>query len=135
MASSGGGGEPAGVEEVWKRLQSRPGVLGVLVVADGIAIRSTFDGAASVTYAALASHLVTKSRAALRRLGGGGGGAGVGGVGLGGAGGGGGAGDDELRTLRCRSRKNEVIICPHVERGTDMCLVVVQAPGVADAAA
>lgn len=100
-------GEPAGVDEVWKRLQSRPGVVGLLVVADGIAVRSTFGHDASVAYAALVSQLVAKSRAVLRRLGG---------------------ADDELRTLRCRSRAHEIVCCPHLERGAELCLIVVQAP-------
>lgn len=107
------GSEPAAVDEVWKRLQSHAGVKGLLVInGDGIAVRSTFDAAATVAHAALVSGLASKARSAVKRLGG---------------------GDDELRTLRVRSRAHELIVCPHYERGAEYLLVVVQTPA-ADAA-
>lgn len=99
--------EIVAVEETFKRLQSHKGVVGVLVVnGDGIAVRSTLDSDASVAYAALVSQFVTKARCAVRGL----------------------AADDELRFVRLRSRKHEVLVAPHFERGHEYALVVVQEP-------
>jgi dynein light chain roadblock-type len=59
----------AAVDEAFKRLQSHKGVLGAIVVnADGIAIRSTFDNDVTVQYAALVTHFTTKARSAVRKL-------------------------------------------------------------------
>lgn len=83
------GAEPAAVDEMWKRLQSHAGVVGVLIVnGDGIGIRSTFDAPATVALAALVSQFTVKARGAVKALSG---------------------DDDELRTLRVRSRSNELI--------------------------
>ncbi|GBF97800.1 dynein light chain roadblock-type 2 [Raphidocelis subcapitata] len=98
--------EIAAVEETFKRLQSHRGVLGVLVVnGDGIAIRSTFDNETTVAYAALVSGFTVKARRAVRQL----------------------DADNELRFLRIRSRKHEIMVAPEFERG-EYALVVVQDP-------
>jgi len=57
------------VEETFKRLQSHKGVQGVVVInADGIAIKSTFDNDVTVQYAALVSHFTVKSRGVVHKL-------------------------------------------------------------------
>ena len=61
--------DASAVEETFKRLQSHKGVIGVVVInADGIAIKSTFDNDVTVQYAALVSHFTTKSRSVVRKL-------------------------------------------------------------------
>jgi dynein light chain roadblock-type len=100
------GAEVAAVEETFKRLQSHRGVLGVLVLnADGIAIRSTMDSDATVQHAALASQFTVKARGVVKQL----------------------DADNELRFLRIRSRKHEIMIAPD-ERSREYYLVVVQDP-------
>ena len=56
-------------EDTMKRLSSHAGVLGVLVInADGIPVKSTFDDALSVQYAGLVSSFTTKARSAVKKL-------------------------------------------------------------------
>jgi dynein light chain roadblock-type len=101
------GTEIAAVEETFKRLQSHKGVLGVLVLnADGISIRSTFDNDTTVQYAALVSQFTVKARGAVRQL----------------------DPDNELRFLRIRSKKHEIMIAPEFEKSREYYLVVVQDP-------
>jgi dynein light chain roadblock-type len=101
--------DAAAVDETFKRLQSHKGVLGALVVnGDGIAIRTTFENDITVQYAALVSGFVNKSRAAVRQL----------------------DSENELRFLRIRSKKHEVMIAPEFGKNHDYYLVVVQDPAV-----
>jgi dynein light chain roadblock-type len=107
MAAPPPGAEVASVEETFKRIQSHRGVLGALVVnADGVAVRSTFDPDTTVQYAALVSQLTFKARGAVKRLG----------------------PDDELRFLRVRSRRHEIMVAPEFDKGREYQLVVVQDP-------
>jgi dynein light chain roadblock-type len=100
-------GDIAAVEETFKRLQSHKGVIGVIVInADGIAIRTTFDNEITVQYAALVSHFTLKARSAVRRL----------------------DSDNELKFLRIRSKKHEIMIAPEFDRNNEYYLVVVQDP-------
>ncbi|KAI8465555.1 MAG: flagellar outer dynein arm light chain 7 [Monoraphidium minutum] len=101
------GSEIAAAEETFKRLQSHKGVLGVLAInADGIAIRSTFDNETTVQYAALVSQFTVKARGVVRAL----------------------DADNELRFLRIRSKKHEIMIAPEFEKNREYYLVVVQDP-------
>jgi dynein light chain roadblock-type len=99
--------EAAAVEETFKRLQSHKGVLGVVVInMDGIAIKSTFDNDLTVQYAALVSHFTGKSRSAVKKL----------------------DPENELKFIRIRSKKHEIMIAPEFERNCEYYLVVVQDP-------
>jgi dynein light chain roadblock-type len=101
--------EVAAVEETFKRLQSHRGVEGVLVVnADGVAIRSTLNAQQTVAYAALAARFAAAARRAVKALSS--------------------PADDELRLLRIRGRRHEVVLAPEFDRAREYCLVVVQAP-------
>lgn len=89
----------AAVDETFKRLQSHKGVLGVIVVnSDGIAIRTTFDNDLTVQYAALVSHFTVKARAAVRKL----------------------DAENELKFLRIRSQKHEIMIAPEFEKNSEV---------------
>lgn len=95
------------MEETFKRLQSHKGVIGIIVInADGIAIRSTLDNELTVQYAALVSHFTVKARSAVRKL----------------------DGENELKFLRIRSKKHEIMIAPEFEKSHEYYLVVVQDP-------
>jgi dynein light chain roadblock-type len=97
----------AAVEETFKRLQSHKGVRGVIVInADGIAVRSTLDAEATVAYAALMSRFTVRARAVVRDL----------------------DAENELKFVRVRSRKHEIMIAPEFDRGREYYLVVVQDP-------
>ncbi len=97
----------AAVEETFKRVQSHKGVLGVLVVnADGIAIRSTFDNDTTVAYASLVSFFTVKARGLVKQL----------------------DMENELKFVRVRSKKHEIMIAPEFEPGHEYYLVVVQDP-------
>lgn len=99
--------EIAAVEETFKRIQSHKGVQGVLVLnADGISIRSTFDNDTTVQYAALVSQFTVKARGVVKQL----------------------DSDNELRFLRIRSKKHEIMIAPEFEKSREYYLVVVQDP-------
>ena len=98
------------VEESFKRISSHKGILGILVInADGIPIRTTLESNLTVQYAALASRLTAKARSAVKHLN---------------------KGDpeDELQTLRIRSKKHEIIISPAFDKGHEYQLIVVQHP-------
>ncbi|KAK9866869.1 hypothetical protein WJX84_003368 [Apatococcus fuscideae] len=98
------------VEETFKRISSHKGILGIVVInADGIPIRTTLENNLTVQYAALASRLTAKARSAVKQLN---------------------KGDreDELATLRIRSKKHEIIINPAFEKGHEYQLIVVQNP-------
>ncbi len=57
------------VEETLKRLQSHPGVKGVVIVNnDGIPIRTTLEQALTVQYAGLITQICSKARSAVREL-------------------------------------------------------------------
>lgn len=95
------------VEETFKRLQSHKGVIGVVVInMDGIAIKSTFDNDVTVQYAALVSHFTSKSRSVVRKL----------------------DPDNDLKFLRLRSKKHEILIAPEFDKSNEYYLVVVQDP-------
>ena len=95
------------VEETFKRLQSHKGVIGVVVInMDGIAIKSTFDNDVTVQYAALVSHFTNKSRSVVRKL----------------------DPDNDLKFLRLRSKKHEILIAPEFDKSNEYYLVVVQDP-------
>ncbi len=99
--------EVAAVEDSLKRIQSHKGVLGTVVLnADGIAIRSTFDHETTVQYAALVSQFISKSRQVVKNL----------------------EPDNELHFVRIRSKKHEIMIAPEFEAGREYSLVVVQDP-------
>eukprot|EP00955_Chlamydomonas_euryale_P030659 322783-Chlamydomonas_euryale.AAC.6 len=62
-------GDSSPVDETFKKLQSHKGVLGVVVInADGIAVKSTFDNEQTVQYASLVSHFTTKCRSVVKKL-------------------------------------------------------------------
>lgn len=76
--------------------------------SDGIAIRSTFENEITVSYAALVSGFTQKSRAAIRQL----------------------DPDNDIKFLRIRSKKHEIIISPEFEKKREYVLVVVHNPTV-----
>mmetsp|Transcript_30164 Transcript_30164/g.55117 ORF Transcript_30164/g.55117 Transcript_30164/m.55117 type:complete len:106 (+) Transcript_30164:51-368(+) len=97
----------AAVDEVCKRLQSHKGVEGIIVInADGIAIRSTFDNEITVQYASLVSRFSVKARSVIKDL----------------------DDDNELKFLRLRSKKHEILIAPEFEKSKEYVLVIIQAP-------
>lgn len=103
-------GDIAQVEETFKRLQSHKGVIGIIVInADGIAIRTTLDNDLTVQYAALVSHFTVKCRNAVRKL----------------------NSEDDLKFIRIRSKKHEIMIAPEFEKNQEYYLVVVQDPSTA----
>lgn len=96
----------AAVDETFKRLQSHKGVIGIVVInSDGIAIRTTFDNDLTVQYAALASHFTVKARGAVKKL----------------------DAENDLKFVRIRSKKHEIMIAPEFEKSHEYYLVVVQA--------
>ena len=96
------------VDETLKRITSHKGCVGSIVVnADGIVLKSTFENAVAVQYAALVSHLVLKTRSAVRQLSRG-------------------KEDDDLRTIRVKSQKHEVIVVPEFDKVQGYTLIVVQ---------
>jgi dynein light chain roadblock-type len=97
----------AAVEETFKRIQSHKGVIGIVVVnSDGIAIRSTFDNETTVQYAALVSQFTLKARGVVKNL----------------------DPDNELKFLRIRSKKHEIMIAPEFDKDREYYLIVVQDP-------
>lgn len=97
----------AAVDETFKRLQSHKGVQGVIVInSDGIAIRTTFDNDLTVQYAALVSHFTVKSRGVVKKL----------------------DHENELKFIRIRSKKHEIMIAPEFEKNSEYYLLVVQDP-------
>lgn len=101
--------EIAAVEETFKRVQSHKGVIGVVIInSDGIAIRTTFDSDLTVQYAALVSQFTVKGRGVVKNL----------------------DPEDELKFIRIRSKKHEIMIAPEFEKTREYYLVVVQDPSV-----
>lgn len=99
--------ELAAVEETFKRLQSHKGVIGVIIInSDGIAIRSTLDNDLTVQYAALMSQFTVKARGVVKNL----------------------DPDNDLKFVRIRSKKHEIMIAPEFEKTREYYLVVVQDP-------
>jgi len=99
--------ELAAVEETFKRLQSHKGVIGVIIInSDGIAIRSTLDNDLTVQYAALMSQFTVKARGVVKNL----------------------DAENELKFVRIRSKKHEIMIAPEFEKTREYYLVVVQDP-------
>uniref|UniRef100_A0A383WKE9 Dynein light chain roadblock n=1 Tax=Tetradesmus obliquus TaxID=3088 RepID=A0A383WKE9_TETOB len=97
----------AAVEETFKRIQSHKGVIGVVIInSDGIPIRTTFDNDLTVQYAALVSQFTVKARSAVKNL----------------------DPEDELKFVRIRSKKHEIMIAPEFERQREYYLIVVQDP-------
>ena len=95
------------VEDTLKRINSHPGVLGLLVInPQGIAIRSTMDNATTQLYATNFQHLASLARSCVRDL------------------------DplNDLKFLRVRSRKNEIMVAP----SKDYTLIVIQNPNHKD---
>jgi dynein light chain roadblock-type len=99
--------ELAAVEEIFKRLQSHKGVIGVIIInSDGIAIRSTLDNDLTVQYAALMSQFTVKARGVVKNL----------------------DPDNELKFVRIRSKKHEIMVAPEFDKTREYYLVVVQDP-------
>lgn len=99
--------ELAAVEETFKRLQSHKGVIGVIIInSDGIAIRSTLDNELTVQYAALMSQFTVKARGVVKNL----------------------DPDNELKFVRIRSKKHEIMVAPEFDKTREYYLVVVQDP-------
>lgn len=97
----------AAVEETFKRIQSHKGVIGVVIInSDGIPIRTTFDNDLTVQYAALVSQFTVKARGVVKNL----------------------DPEDELKFVRIRSKKHEIMIAPEFERQREYYLIVVQDP-------
>ena len=91
------------VEDTLKRIHSHPGVLGLLVLnPQGIAIKSTMDNATTQIYATNFQHLTYMARSCVRDL------------------------DplNDLKFLRVRSRKYEIMVAPSGE----YTLIVIQNP-------
>lgn len=101
------------VEETLKRISSHKGILGVIIVnADGIPIRSTFENNVSVQYASLVSHFTVKARSAVKQIS---------------------KNDpeDDLQLIRIRSKKHEIMIAPDFDKLHEYQLIVVQNPSTA----
>ena len=101
------------VEETLKRISSHKGILGVIIVnADGIPIRSTFENNVSVQYASLVSHFTVKARSAVKQVS---------------------KNDpeDDLQLIRIRSKKHEIMIAPDFDKLHEYQLIVVQNPSTA----
>lgn len=95
------------VEDTLKRINSHPGVLGVIVLnPQGIAIKTTMDTATTQIYAHNFQHLTTLARSCIRDL------------------------DplNDLKFLRVRSRKYEIMVAPSGEYS----LIVIQNPNQKD---
>eukprot|EP00798_Chlamydomonas_sp_ICE-L_P018489 gene18489-24987_t len=98
-------GDIAAVDETFKRLQSHKGVIGAIVVnSEGIPIRTTFDNDLTVQYAALSNFFTVKARSVVRKL----------------------DSENDLKFLRIRSKKHEIMIAPEFDCG--YYLLVVQDP-------
>ena len=96
------------VDETIKRITSHKGCVGsVIVNADGIVLKSSFDNAVAVQYAALVTHLALKTRTVVRQLSRG-------------------KEEDDLRTIRVKSQKHEIIIVPEFDRLQGYTLIIVQ---------
>lgn len=89
------------VESIIKRIDSNPGVLGSIVTnSEGVVIRSTLDNATTQLYLANCTSLSQMARCAIRDL----------------------DPQNDLKFLRIRSRKFEIMIAPESEYS----LIVIQ---------
>jgi len=89
------------VEETLKRIQSHKGVVGTIVVnSEGIPIKTTLDNSTTVQYASLIHSLTLKARSTVRDI----------------------DPSNDLKFLRIRSRKNEIMCAPDRE----FLLIVIQ---------
>ncbi|XP_056138486.1 dynein light chain roadblock-type 2-like [Lampris incognitus] len=90
-------------EETLKRIKTHRGVIGTIVVnAEGIPIRTTFDNSTTVQYAGLLQQLTMKARSTIRDI----------------------DPQNDLTFLRIRSRKHEIMVAPENE----FLLIVIQNP-------
>ena len=93
------------MDEVLKRLSSHKGVEGsVIVNYDGVPIRTSFDHDTTNQYANMATLFTEKTVSTVKDL----------------------DQKDSVKTIRLRSKQNEVVIAP----GKEYILVVVQKPQV-----
>lgn len=91
------------VEETMRRIQSHPGVIGIIVVnSDGIPIRTTLDNSTTVQYASLIHQLSLKARSTVRDI----------------------DPQNELSFLRIRTLKHEIMVAPDKE----YLLIAIQNP-------
>ncbi|KAM8861226.1 dynein light chain roadblock-type 2-like [Synchiropus picturatus] len=91
----------AEVEDTLRRIESRKGVIGTLVVtADGFPIRSTLDNSTTVQYAGLLRQLTQLARSTVREL----------------------DPQNDLTFLRIRSKKHKILVAPE----NDYLLIVIQ---------
>ena len=95
------------VENILQRITSHPGVLGLVVInPQGLAIKTTMDNATTQLYANNFKNLTNMARSSVRDL------------------------DplDDLKFLRVRSRKYEIMVAP----SGDYSLIVIQNPNQRD---
>ncbi|TNJ27246.1 Roadblock-related dynein light chain [Giardia muris] len=93
------------LDETIKRISTRRGVEGIVIInSDGIPIRTSLDEEQATIYAGICSQLVMKGRALINAI----------------------DPSDELRLLRFRSRKYELLLAP--DKGYVM--IVIQNPQV-----
>lgn len=95
------------VENILQRITSHPGVLGLVVInPQGLAIKTTMDNATTQLYANNFKNLTSMARSSVRDL------------------------DplDDLKFLRVRSRKYEIMVAP----SGDYSLIVIQNPNQRD---
>merc|ERR1712167_468634 len=91
------------IEGTLKRISGHKGVLGYIIInQDGIPIKTTLDNSTTTMYAQLLLQLTKKSRSVVRDL----------------------DPTDNLRFLRLKSQKHEIMIAPE----KDYILVVIQDP-------
>merc|ERR1712178_334413 len=91
------------IEGTLKRISAHKGVLGYIIInQDGIPIKTTLDNSTTTMYAQLLLQLTKKSRSVVRDL----------------------DPTDNLRFLRLKSQKHEIMIAPE----KDYILVVIQDP-------
>lgn len=91
------------LDETIKRISSKKGVEGVIIInSDGIPIRTSLDEEQATIYAGICSHLVMKGKSLITGI----------------------DPSDELRLLRLRSKKYELLLAP--DKG--YLMVVIQKP-------
>ncbi|BFZ12847.1 hypothetical protein BsWGS_15886 [Bradybaena similaris] len=89
------------IDDTIKRIQAHKGVMGIIIINnDGIPIKSTMDNATSVHYACHIHSLATKARAVVKEI----------------------DSTNDLRFLRVRSKKHEILVAPEPE----YCMIVIQ---------
>uniref|UniRef100_A0A0B6ZK16 Dynein light chain roadblock n=1 Tax=Arion vulgaris TaxID=1028688 RepID=A0A0B6ZK16_9EUPU len=89
------------IDETVKRIQAHKGVLGIIIInSDGIPIKSTLDNTTSVHYASHIHSLVSKAHSVIKEI----------------------DSTNDLRFLRIRSKKHEILVAPEHE----YCMIVIQ---------